>query len=515
MWLWIIGGVAFLLFAVAIYDVLQSKHTILRNYPIIGHFRYILESIGPELRQYIVTGDEDERPFSRNQRRWIYSSAKKQNSYFGFGTDSDQEHSSNYLILKHGTFPYPEPLVGDPDYDPLHPIACAKVLGGARGRRKAFRPESVFYISAMSYGSLSGAAVEAMNRGTAIAGGLHNTGEGGISPYHDHKGDLIWQLGTGYFGARGKDGKFSMEELLKRIERYPVKAIEIKLSQGAKPGRGGVLPASKITPEIAAIRGIPMGVDCISPAGHTEFHDVDTMLDFVESIAEATGLPVGIKAAVGEMSFWEELADEMTKGERGVDFIAIDGGEGGTGAAPLAFTNNVSLPFKIGFSRVYQVFEKRGLADDVVFMGTGKLGFPESALLAFAMGVDMVGVAREAMMAIGCIQAQRCHTGHCPAGVATQNKWLIRGLDPTDKGARMANYLVALRKEVMWLVRAVGHSHPSQISLDDFEILDGEFGSRSPREIFGYAAPTIDIVELAEAKSQVEDEDEVEEGAAS
>ena len=509
MLFWILGGVALALVAVAIYDLTQHKHAILRNYPVVGHLRYLLESVGPELRQYIVTDNDEERPFSRDQRRWVYASAKKQNNYFGFGTDNDPEMSPSYLVIKPAVFPYPEPQVGDEDYDGNHPIACSKILGGARGRAKAFRPESVFYVSAMSFGSLSGAAVEAINRGVHLAGGLHNTGEGGVARYHDNGGELIWQLGTGYFGARDEEGNFSMEEVLARVEKYDIRAIELKLSQGAKPGRGGVLPAEKISAEIASIRGIPMGKDCISPAGHSEFHDVDSLLDFVESIADATGLPVGIKSAVGELKFWEDLADEMAKGERGVDFIAIDGGEGGTGAAPLVFADHVALPFKVGFSRVYQIFSKRGITDDIVFMGTGRLGFPEASLLGFAMGLDMVGVAREAMLAIGCIQAQRCHTGHCPAGVATQNKWLMRGLDPTDKGARMGNYLITLRKEVMWLTRAVGRSHPALISLDDFEILDENYGARSPREVFGYPDEIIEVpddVELpAEAVSDVEE----------
>lgn len=483
MLIWLLAGIGIPLVAVVIYDLTQKKHAILRNFPIIGHLRYLLESIGPELRQYIVTSNDEERPFSRNQRRWIYASAKLQNNYFGFGTDNDPELTMNYLVIKPAVFPEREPMPGDEDFDCLHRIACAKVLGAARGRRRAYRPESVFFISAMSYGSLSSAAVEAMNRGVALAGGLHNTGEGGISPHHDFGGELIWQIGTGYFGSRDEHGRFCLEKLVARTENYPVRAIEIKLSQGAKPGRGGVLPKEKITAEIAAARGIPLDQDCISPSSHSAFSNVDELLDFVERIADATGLPVGIKSAVGKLDFWQELADEMALGERGVDFINIDGGEGGTGAAPLVYADNVALPFKVGFARVRRIFESRGLADDIVFMGAGRLGFPELSLLAFGLGVDMVGVAREAMMAIGCIQAQRCHTGHCPAGVATQSKWLMRGLDPSDKSARLANYLVTLRRETMWLTRTIGRSHPSQVSLDDFEILNESF-TWSAREVF-------------------------------
>jgi glutamate synthase domain-containing protein 2 len=330
---------------------------------------------------------------------------------------------------------------------------AAKVMGGPRGRAKAFRPESVINVSAMSYGALSSNAVAALNQGAKIAGCLHNTGEGGISSHHRQGGDLVWQLGSGYFGARDERGRFDLSRLVDIAAANPVRAIEIKLSQGAKPGLGGVLPAAKITPEISRIRGVPQGQDCISPAAHPDFHDVDSLLDFVERIAEATGLPVGIKSAIGEANLWTDLAEAMVSGERGVDFITVDGGEGGTGAGPLVFTDQVALPFKVGFSRVYKEFARRGITDRVVFIGSGKLGFPHESTLAFGLGCDMVNVAREAMMAIGCIQAQRCHTGRCPTGVATQNPWLVHGLDPELKAARLANYVITLRKDLLALVQ--------------------------------------------------------------
>ncbi|HCD00351.1 MAG TPA: FMN-binding glutamate synthase family protein, partial [Planctomycetaceae bacterium] len=260
----------------------------------------------------------------------------------------------------------------------------------------------------------------------------------------------------------------------------------IKLSQGAKPGLGGILPASKITPEISKIRGIPMGEDCISPSSHSAFSDADSLLDFVETIAEATGLPVGIKSAVGEMDLWHDLARLSDTSERGLDFITIDGGEGGTGAGPLVFTDRVALPFKIGMSRVYRVFAERGLHEKIVFQGSAKLGFPEMTLFAFALGCDMVGVAREAMLSIGCIQAQQCHSGHCPTGVATQNRWLVRGLDPLLKADRLANYVMTLRKEVLALSRACGVVHPALITSEYLEILDGRFGSATVPQLFGY-----------------------------
>ncbi len=479
IWLLALGG---LLLVVAIYDLTQTKHAILRNFPIIGHFRYLLEAIGPELRQYIVTSNNEELPFSRDQRSWVYASAKQQNNYSGFGTDDDMEGSPNYLIIKHSVLRRPEP----DNHNDMYPLPCAKILGGHRGRRHAFRPASVVNISAMSFGSLSSAAVEALNRGSAIAGCLHNTGEGGIAPHHLHGGELIWQLGTGYFGARRPDGGFDRDECVRKVERHPVKAIEVKLSQGAKPGLGGVLPGEKVTAEIAVIRGVPEGQTVISPPSHSEFSTVDEMLDFVEGLADATGVPVGIKSAVGQMAFWTELATIMAHEDRGVDYIAIDGGEGGTGAAPYSFADHVALPYKIGFSRVYRAFAERGVHRDVVWVGAGKLGFPESSLLAFCLGADMIAVGREAMMAIGCIQAQRCHTGHCPTGVATQNKWLVRGLDPTHKGARLANYIITLRKELTRLSHACDVDHPGLLTSDHMEILDGNLNGRSLTEVFKY-----------------------------
>ncbi len=471
---------------VAGYDLTQRHHAILRNFPLLGHLRYLLEEVGPEFRQYMVTSNTEEKPFSRDQRRWIYASAKQQNNYFGFGTSRDLESSPNYLIVKHSPFPLPSPVPGSPGYDERYRIPAAKTLGAARSRTHAFRPESVINVSAMSFGALSANAIEALNRGAAIAGCLHNTGEGGVSDHHRHGGDLIWQLGSGYFGARDQRGRFDLARLCDQVAANPVRAIEIKLSQGAKPGLGGVLPAAKITPEISRIRGVPQGQDCISPAAHPEFHDADSLLDFVERIATATGLPVGIKSAVGEQALWHDLAEIMATQDRGVDFITIDGGEGGTGAGPLVFTDQVALPFKVGFANVYREFAERGIADRVVFIGSGKLGFPHETLFAFGLGCDMVNVGREAMMAIGCIQAQRCHTGKCPAGVATQNPWLVHGLDPDLKSARLANYVTVLRKELLALSRACGVDHPARVSLDHFDVLDDRFGTRPAREVFGY-----------------------------
>jgi glutamate synthase domain-containing protein 2 len=450
--IWIVAVIAVLLVAVAIHDLTQRQHAILRTFPVVGHVRYWLEAIGPGLRQYIVTDNDEERPFSRDQRRWIYASAKRENNYFGFGSDNEMELQPHYLIIKHDTFPLPASHPGDPGFDPQFRIPCAKVMGGPRGRPRAFRPASIV-----------------------------------VSPHHLKGGDLVWQVGTGYFGCREPDGRFSMARLKDTIARVPqIRAIEVKLSQGAKPGVGGLLPRAKISPEIAEIRGVAMDRDCVSPAAHSTFGNADQMLDFVEAIASETGLPVGIKSAVGDSAFWEDLARLMASGTRGVDFITIDGGEGGTGAGPLVFTDHVALPFKVGFSRVQRIFTAHGLHQRILFIGSGKLGFPEAALFAFALGCDAINVGREAIMAIGCIQAQQCHTNHCPTGVATQHRWLVRGLDPASKAARLANYVITLRHDVLALSRACGVAHPALITADQLELLDDRFGAKTVAELFGY-----------------------------
>ena len=483
LWLWLsLGALA----AVVIYDLVQRKHAILRNFPIIGHFRYVLESVGPELRQYIVTDNNEERPFSRDERRWVYASSKRDNPYFGFGSDNEMELASNYLIVKHRTFPVTAPGPEEPGFDADYKIACTKVLGESRGRVRTYRPTSVVNVSGMSYGSRSGPAVQALNQGAVIAGCLHNTGEGGVSRHHLHGGHLVWQIGTGYFGCREPNGRFSMTRLKEVVaEHSEIRAIEIKLSQGAKPGVGGLLPRRKISEEISVIRGVAMDRDCVSPSTHTEFHDADSLLDFVEAIADETGLPVGIKSAVGESAFWIELAGLMAAGGQAVDFVTIDGGEGGTGAAPLVFADHVALPFKVGFSRVHRIFTDAGLADRVVFVGSGKLGFPGPALLALSLGCDLINVGREALLAVGCIQALRCHTNHCPTGITTQNRWLIRRLDPKLKSVRLANYIIALRRDLLGLARTCGAEHPGLVTPDQLEFLDDRFGSRTVAEVFG------------------------------
>jgi len=464
----IIISIAVLLFLIILYDIFQKEHAILRNFPIIGHFRYWIETIGPELRQYIVANDKEEMPFNRSERSWIYATAKKEKSTFGFGT-TEQLYEVGYPIIKHSTFPFYKEII-----DKEFSIPCKKIIGENHKRKKPYHPKSIINISAMSFGSLGENAITALNKGALKANCYHNTGEGGVSPYHNNGADTVWQIGTGYFGARSVNGKFSLEEFKRTIDNNShIKMIEVKLSQGAKPGKGGILPAEKVTKEIATIRGIPIGKICISPNNHSSFSSVDELIDFIELLAKNSGLPVGIKSAIGKLDFWEELAMKMKTKNMGPDFIAIDGGEGGTGAAPLAFTDHVSLPFKIGFKRVYSIFQKENMTEKITWIGSAKLGFPDRAIIALSMGCDIINVAREAMISIGCIQAQKCHTGHCPTGVATQKKWLQRGLNVQDKSERCAQYIIGFRKELLQLTHASGYEHPSDFTGQDIEISSG------------------------------------------
>ncbi|MGV6828960.1 MAG: FMN-binding glutamate synthase family protein [Flavobacteriales bacterium] len=465
-WAWIL----IILVLVAIRDVfIQKKHTVSHNFPIIGHFRYMLEKIGPELRQYLVANNREELPFNRIERGWVYASAKHENNYEGFGTDRDI-YAHQHIFINNAMMPF-QISENHPNAIDKSFLPCAKVMGIYHKRKKPFRPGSVINVSAMSFGSLSAKAIESLNKGVKMAGAYHNTGEGGLSPYHCNGADVMFQFGTGYFGIRTKEGNFSLEKLVKLVKDNPfVKAIEIKLSQGAKPGKGGVLPGSKITAEIAKIRHVEIGKDVLSPPNHKAFSNVLEMVDFIEKIAEATGLPVGIKAAIGKLDQWEELADIMKKTGKGPDFITVDGGEGGTGAAPPSFADHVSLPWVYGFSDLYKLFQRKNLTEHIVFIASGKLGFPAKAAMAFSMGADCINVAREAMMSIGCIQAQVCHTNRCPSGVATQSKWLQNGIDPTLKSVRLAQYFKTFRKELIEITHAAGYEHPCQFKMSDIDV---------------------------------------------
>ncbi len=482
-WEWVL----IVLVLIIVRDILFNKrHAVQHNYPLIGHFRYMIEKIGPELRQYIVANNREELPFNRIERTWIYTSAKNQNNYKGFGTDRDI-NQSQYIFVNNAMMPFKLPEKHPNREDPYF-VPCAKVIGAYNKRKKPFRPASVINVSAMSFGSLSGRAVEALNRGAMLANAYHNTGEGGLSPYHKMGADVIYQIGTAYFGVRDEAGNFSMEMLKKLVTENPqIRAIEVKLSQGAKPGKGGVLPAAKITKEISKIRRVPLGRDVVSPPYHTAFDGVEGLLDFVEDIARETGLPVGIKAAIGKKKQWGELAYLMKKRNCGPDFITIDGGEGGTGAAPPSFADHVSLPWVFGFSAIYQVFKFEEITDRIVFIGSGKLGLPAKAAMAFAMGVDCINTARESMMSIGCIQAQKCHTNTCPTGIATQNKWLEAGVNVKEKARRNNYYFRNFRKELLEITHACGYEHPCQIMMEDVDVnLSDQDFTKNLAAAYGY-----------------------------
>lgn len=360
-------------------------------------------------------------------------------------------------------------------------------MGESHGRRFQWRPSSIVNISGMSFGALGRNAVSALNKGAALGGCYHDTGEGGLSPYHLLGADVIFQIGTAYFGVRDEHGKFSMDILADKCAQHPqIRALCVKLSQGAKPGKGGLLPGIKVVPEIAATRGIPVGKDCKSPNAHAEFSTPREMIDFIERIADRTGLPVGVKAAIGDLDFWQDVAEIMAREKRGPDFIQIDGGEGGTGAAPLTYADHVALPFKLAFARVYEIFLQKGITQNVVWIGSGKLGFPDRAVVAFAMGCDLVAIAREAMLSIGCIQSRSCHTGQCPSGVATMNTWRQRGLDVDGKALRFGTFIRGFRRELISLAHTAGYEHPALFRGCDIEFSVGVNKFMPLDDVLGY-----------------------------
>jgi glutamate synthase (ferredoxin) len=485
-WQYALIGLGALLCFVAVYDLVQTKNPILRAFPVIGHFRYFLIEVGPELRQYLVAQNREELPFNRSEREWIYRSAERENNYFGFGTD-DQVYGIGYPIIKHAVFTYDASPYTGSKHDKAVAIPCAKVIGEPNKRAMPYRPASIINVSAMSFGSLGRNAVSALNLGAKAAGSFHNTGEGGCSRYHRLGADVVWQIGTGYFGARDEKGQFSLDRLKRTVDEVPqIRMIEIKLSQGAKPGKGGVLPGGKVTAEIAEARGVKVGEDCISPNGHSAFRNAEELLDFIETISKETGRPVGIKSAIGHLDFWHEFAGLIKARGTGPDFITIDGKEGGTGAAPLAFSDHVALPYRVAFPRVYRIFLEQGIEDRLAWIGSAKLGFGDRAIVAMALGADLVNVAREALLALGCIQAQKCHTGNCPTGITTPKEWLQRGLVVERAAERLKNYIETFRAEVDAMAHAAGYEHPGQFTPHDVEVSAGPGIFKSLYEIYGY-----------------------------
>ena len=449
--LWVAFVILIPLFLLGVADVLQTKQAVRRNFPIIGHFRYMLEEIRPEIQQYFIESDLDGRPFDRERRSVVYQRAKGVRDTVPFGIKSDvyaegYEWINHSMCPKHHVGEAPRVLIGEG--------TCSQPYSAA-----------LFNISAMSYGSLSNAAVMALNRGAKEGGFAHNTGEGSISDWHlKYGGDLVWQIGTGYFGCRTSDGNFSPEMFEERARQPSVKMIEVKLSQGAKPGHGGILPASKVTEEIARIRGVPMGQDVLSPPYHRAFDTPIGLLEFITQLRELSGgKPVGFKFCVGKRREFIAVCKAIIETGMHPDYIAVDGGEGGTGAAPLEFTQAVGTPLDEGLVFVHNCLVGFGLREKVRIIASGRITTGFDMVVRMAQGADICYAARGFMLALGCIQALRCNSNGCPVGVATQDPGLIRGLVVEDKFKRVENFQRETVHSMLELVGAAGLDHPHEL----------------------------------------------------
>ena len=447
---WLAAAIFGLLSLLGTADLLQKRSTLRRNYPLIAHFRYGLESIGPEMRQYFIESDTAETPFSRQQRALIYQRSKSVNDTRPFGTLQDV-YGIDYEWLNHSL-------------TPAHPDSFdfRVVIGGNSAQPYS---ASVFNISAMSFGALSANAIRALNEGAKLGGFYHDTGEGSISPYHrENGGDLVWEIGSGYFGCRDEEGGFDIGKFTASARHPQVKMIEIKLSQGAKPGHGGVLPAAKVSAEISATRGVPMGADCVSPAQHSAFRTPAELLQFVARLREASGgKPTGFKLAIGHPWEWFGIAKAMR--ETGIlpDFIVVDGAEGGTGAAPAEFIDHVGVPMHEALMLVHNTLVGLDLRGGIRIGAAGRVTSAFDIARTMAMGADWCNAARGFMFALGCIQSLSCHTDRCPTGVATQDPTRWQHLDVPDKATRVANFHQNTLKALRDLLAAAGLEHPSQL----------------------------------------------------
>ena len=437
--------------AIGVWDLLQSRHSIRRNYPILAHIRFGLEKIRPEIRQYFLESETDGTPFNRSKRAVAYQRAKGALDKRPFGTQQDI-YGDNFEWINHSIVPQ---RVEDSDF---------RIMVGGPDCRAPYSL-SLFNVSAMSFGALSANAIRALNGGAKLGGFAHDTGEGGISRYHrEFGGDLIWEIGSGYFGCRTADGSFCPDRFAAQAREPQVKMIEIKLSQGAKPGHGGVLPGAKVTPEISEARGVPVGVDCISPAGHSAFGTPVEMMHFIAQLRDLSGgKPVGFKLCIGHA--WEFMAICKAMLETGIrpDFIVIDGSEGGTGAAPLEFVDHVGTPLREGLVLAHNCLVGVGLRQSIRLGASGRVvtGFDIARLIA--LGADWCNAARGFMFALGCIQAQTCHTDRCPTGVSTQNPWRQRALVVGDKATRVQQFHRNTLAALGDLVGACGLTHPSEL----------------------------------------------------
>lgn len=448
----VLGPLAFIGFI----NRFQTRHAILRNFPLLGYFRYFFEMISPEIQQYFIERSTDGKPFSRNHRALVYRRAKGVNDTHPFGTQNDI-NTDHYEAIRHSIYAT-EPVKEFPRVN----------IGSSRCKKPY--SASVLNISAMSYGALSKNAILALNTGARKGGFYHNTGEGGISDYHrGGGGDLVWQIGTGYFGCRNEDGSFSPELFKEKANWDQVKMVEIKLSQGAKPGHGGVLPAVKNNEEIARIRGVKPHTTIVSPPSHRGIRKPEDLLRFVAQLQElSNGKPVGFKLCIGRTEEFIELVQKMNELKIWPDFITVDGAEGGTGAAPLEFSDSVGLPLEPALIFVHSTLVKYGLRNEIKVIASGKVLTAFSILRMRALGADICNSARAFMFSLGCIQALRCNTNECPAGVATTNKMLTKGLVVTDKSDRVHNFHKNTIHAVLELLGACGLEHTEQITIDMF-----------------------------------------------
>ncbi|PNG25276.1 FMN-binding glutamate synthase family protein [Methylocella silvestris] len=468
-----LGCGALALLIVFVLDRRQTRDAILRNYPVIGHLRYIFSNLGEFFRQYFFAMDRDELPFNRAERNWVERASKDSDSTVAFGSTKYIRESGTPIFVN---CPYP---TLDEDVEPPPPF----VIGPDSPH--PYLARSFFNISGMSFGALSGPAVLALSKGARMAGCWMNTGEGGLSSYHLEGGaDIIFQIGTAKYGVRHSDGTLDEDRLREVADLPQVKMFEIKLSQGAKPGKGGILPAVKVTPEIAGIRGIPVGEDSISPNRHPEINSNDELLDFIERVKTITQKPVGVKAVLGAYGWLDDLMAKVLARGAGPDFFTLDSGDGGTGAAPMALMDNVGLPIRESLPLVRDIIKSHGLAERIPIIASGKLTTPADVAWALCAGATFVNSARGFMFALGCIQSLKCNKNTCPTGVTTHDKRLQKGLDPADKAVRVANYCRNLRRDVEVIAHSCGVSHPRRLKRFHVRIVCPDGVSRPLSELY-------------------------------
>jgi len=478
---WLLLEVLFVpLVLLGIYDYFQHRHSILRNYPLAGRLRFLLEGMGPELHQYLVEKNTDGRPFDRDTRSVIYERSKNVSDKKPFGTEHDV-YDAGYTWMNHSIAP--RPMVQDPEAD-------LRVLVGGEQCSQPYSA-SVLNISAMSFGALGQAAARTMNAGAKAGGFAHDTGEGGLSKYHkDGGGDLIWQIGTGYFGCRDADGNFDPQAFRANATLPQVKMIEIKVSQGAKPGHGGILPAAKVTAEIAEARMVPQGKDVFSPTYHRAFSTPLEMTAFIAQLRELSdGKPIGFKLCVGDPREYMGIVKAMIQTGIYADFIVVDGGEGGTGAAPLEFSDSLGAPLHEGLMVVHNTLMGAGIRDRFKIGASGKMVTASAIAQSMAMGADWCNSARAFMFAVGCIQSQRCDTNKCPVGVATQDAKLQRALDVPDKAERVHNFHPHTVHALAEMIAAMGLDHTSEIRPDHVVRRVTQFQALALPEIYHFAEP--------------------------